>query len=100
MDPDDGAPDDGVPDGLNLGADVDQYNVPALVVLPASGSTTAAPVQAVVRVDGAGGSGGPSAPPPRRAPATHVDAVEADNGGGSPSSSCSSGSGSSDNDST
>ena len=78
MDPDDGAPDDGVPDGLNLGADVDQYNVPAPVVLPASGSTTAAPVQAVVRVDGAGGSGGPSAPPPRRAPATHVDAVDAD----------------------
>jgi hypothetical protein len=74
MDPDDGAPDD----GLNLGADVDQYNVPAPVVLPASGSTTAAPVQAVVRVDGAGGSGGPSAPPPRRAPATHVDAVDAD----------------------
>ena len=58
MDPDDGAPDDGVPDGLNLGADVDQYNVPAPVVLPASGSTTAAPVQAVVRVDGAGGSRG------------------------------------------
>ena len=65
MDSDDGAPDDGVLDGLNLGADVDQYNVPAPVVLPASGSTTAAPVQAVVRVDGAGGSGGPSAPPPR-----------------------------------
>ena len=78
MDSDDGAPDDGVLDGLNLGADVDQYNVPAPVVLPASGSTTAAPVQAVVRVDGAGGSGGPSAPPPRRAPATHVDAVDAD----------------------
>ena len=78
MDPDDGALDDGVPDGLNLGADVDQYNVPAPVVLPASGSTTAALVQAVVRVDGAGGSGGPSAPPPRRAPATHVDAVDAD----------------------
>ena len=32
MDSDDGAPDDGVPDGLNLGADVDQYNVPAPVV--------------------------------------------------------------------
>ena len=29
MDSDDGAPDDGVLDGLNLGADVDQYNVPA-----------------------------------------------------------------------
>ena len=58
MDPDDGVPDGNL--GVDLGADIDQY-----VVLPASGSTTAAPVQAVVRVDGAGGSGGPSAPPPR-----------------------------------
>ena len=38
MDPDDGGPGGNL--GVDLGADIDQFNVPEAVVLPTSGSTT------------------------------------------------------------